>query len=170
MKNLILIRHAKSNRENPTSDINRSISQRGIKDAILISNLVENTLPQKYIIWSSIAKRTVETSYIFAQNLLYPIENINFKSELYTFDEKELFKQIAKCEDSCENIIIFGHNDAITNFVNKFGDKKINNVPTSGLVQIEFNTNSWKTISKGKTLQVLFPKEVREKNKNEYIH
>jgi phosphohistidine phosphatase len=160
MKNLILIRHAKSSWDFPLSDIDRPLSQRGIEDAFLISSKL-NIL---------IAKRTQETCYIFAQNLLIPIENIIFRKDLYTFDYKELYDKITQCDNRFENIVLFGHNDAITSFVNKFGNKHISNVPTSGVVQIEFNEDNWLNIKKGKIKHILFPKLIRSKIKNESIH
>ena len=59
------------------------------------------------------------------------------------------------------NVLIFGHNSAITDFVNKFGDVYIDNVPTSGLVCINFEINNWKDLKKGKTVTTLFPKELK---------
>jgi phosphohistidine phosphatase len=52
----------------------------------------------------------------------------------------------------------FGHNAAITNFVNIFGDVSIENVPTSGFVSIEFDTENWIEIKKGKTKKIIVPK------------
>lgn len=170
MKNIILIRHAKSSWDFPLSDVDRPISQRGIQDALLTSLAMQKILPKKFIVWSSIARRTRETSYIFAQNLVFPIENIIFREDLYTFDYKDLVETIQTCENRIESIVLFGHNDAITKFVNKFGDVHIDNVPTSGVVQISFDEENWTDIKKGKTLNVLFPKIIRAKNKNEYIH
>ena len=170
MKNLFLIRHAKSSWDFPLSDIDRPISQRGIQDALLVSVAMQNILPKKFIVWSSIARRTKETSYIFAQNLVFPIENIIFREDLYTFDYKDLLQSIQSCEDRIDTIILFGHNDAITKFVNKFGNRNIDNVPTSGVVQISFQEQKWSDISKGTTLHMLFPKSIRAENKNEYIH
>lgn len=170
MKNIILIRHAKSSWDFPLSDVDRPISQRGIQDALITSLAMQKILPKKFIVWSSVARRTRETSYIFAQNLVFPIENIIFREDLYTFDYKDLVYSIQKCENRIESIVLFGHNDAITKFVNKFGDVPINNVPTSGVVQISFNEDNWTDIKKGKTLHVLFPKIIRAKNKNEYIY
>jgi len=170
MKNLILIRHAKSSWDLPLSDIDRPLSQRGINDALLISSKINKLLPNKFVVWSSIAKRTQETCYIFAQNLLIPIENVIFRKDLYTFDYKDLYNKIKLCDNRYENIILFGHNDAITKFVNKFGDKYIDNVPTSGVVQLEFNEESWLNIKKGTIKNVLFPKIIRSKLKNESIH
>ena len=157
MKNLILIRHSKSSLDAPVQDIERSISQRGVKDAHLIAAKTPEILPPSYIVWSSKAKRTQETAYIFSQYLSIPLETIHFSDDLYTFDSKKLEKSIKKCENLYDSLIFFGHNEAITKFVNKFGDLYIDNVPTSGVVALQFDTNDWNSISKGKTIATLFP-------------
>ena len=114
------------------------------------------------MIWSSTASRASETALIFAQNISYPIENIIFKSDLYTFDGHELEKVIKSCSDLYDNVILFGHNEAITNFVNKFGDVFIENVPTSGFVSIKFDTENWESLSKGQTQKTIFPRQLKE--------
>jgi len=60
-----------------------------------------------------------------------------------------------------DNLILFGHNEAITNFVNKFGDLYIENVPTSGVVALQFDSEDWGNISKGKTITTLFPSQFK---------
>ena len=50
MKNLILIRHAKSSWDGPVNDKDRHISNIGMKDAHLISTNVLYYLPEKFII------------------------------------------------------------------------------------------------------------------------
>ena len=162
MKNLILIRHAKSSWDAPVQDIDRSISAKGVKNAHLIAAKTAFILPKSYIVWSSIAKRTRETAYIFSQYLSIPIETIHFSDELYTFDQKKLHLAIKKCKNEHNNLILFGHNEAITNFVNKFGDLKIDNVPTSGVVAIEFDSNDWSNLGKGKTIRTLFPSHFKD--------
>ncbi|SEA49450.1 phosphohistidine phosphatase [Flavobacterium gillisiae] len=161
MKNLILIRHGKSNWDAPLRDIDRPLDQRGMKDAHLVSLSILGFIPKTYVIWSSVAKRASDTALIFAQNILYPIECIDFKEGLYTFDEKQLEKIIKSCENSFDSIILFGHNAAITNFVNKFGDVSIDNVPTSGFVALEFDTEYWEEIKKGKTKKIIVPKDLK---------
>jgi phosphohistidine phosphatase len=161
MKNLILIRHAKSSWDTPQIDKNRPLSQRGIMDAHLVATAVQKWIPKTNLIWSSTAKRASETAIIFAQNLLWPIESIIFKDDLYTFDANELEKIIKNCDDGYENVIIFGHNEAITDFVNKFGSEKIVNVATSGFVSISFDMMQWKELKPGKTNKILFPKELK---------
>jgi phosphohistidine phosphatase len=160
MKQLIVIRHAKSSWETPLRDYDRPLNGRGIKNAHLVSTHIASLIPKTFIVWSSAAKRASETAMIFAQNISYPVDQIVFKEDLYTFDERKLEQIIKSCSDEYEHLIVFGHNEAITNFVNKFGNILIDNVATSGFVNIIFEQNSWKNIEKGKTKNVIFPRDL----------
>ena len=84
-----------------------------------------------------------------------------FKEELYTFDERKLEQIIKLCPNDYDNLILFGHNEASTNFVNKFGNIFIDNVSTSGFVNIIFDNNSWNDIEKGVTKKVIFPSDLK---------
>ena len=161
MKNLILIRHAKSSWEAPLHDKDRPLTSQGMQSAHLVASHVIKYLPKTFSIWSSTAERAVETAMIFAQNINFPLNSILYKDELYTFDEKKLEKVIKSYSNGYDSIIIFGHNEAITNFVNKFGDVYIDNVPTAGFVHIEFDNENWDTINKGKTKKTLFPRDLK---------
>lgn len=161
MKNLIVIRHAKSSWDAPLKDIDRPLDNRGIKDAHRIALRAVKHLPKTFLMFSSTAKRASETAIIFAQNFLYPIQNIVFKEELYTFDENNLERIVKSLNNRYDNVILFGHNEAITNFVNKFGDIFIENVPTSGFVSLKFDSDNWQFIDRGRTIKTLFPKDLK---------
>ncbi len=161
MKRLILIRHAKSSWQAPLRDFDRPLMKNGILDAHLVSTNIINHLPKTFLLWSSSAKRAAETALIFAQNISFPIESIHFKDELYTFDDRKLEKVVKSCSNSFDNLILFGHNEAVTNFVNKFGNIFIDNVSTSGFVSLAFETNDWNNLENGKTLKVIFPKDLK---------
>ena len=161
MKQLILIRHAKSSWEAPLRDFDRPLNSKGIHDAHLVSSNVSSYLPKSFIVWSSSAKRASETAMIFAQNISIPFESIVFKDSLYTFDERKLEQIIKSCSNDYDHLIVFGHNEAITNFVNKFGDIFIDNVSTSGFVDITFDNENWSDIEKGKTKKIIFPRDLK---------
>ena len=57
--------------------------------------------------------------------------------------------------------MIFGHNHAFTSISNIFGDRYIENLPTSGLVKIIFDTNVWSDITNGQTEFIISPKNLR---------
>lgn len=161
MKNLILVRHAKSSWDTPMHDKERPLTSDGIKSAHLVSSSISEFIPKTYLIWTSTAKRASDTALIFAQNLSYPIECVVYNDDLYTFDENKLEKVIKSSNNLLESVILFGHNEAITNFVNKFGDTFIDNVPTAGFVSLQFDTNDWNAIEKGKTKKIIFPKDLK---------
>ncbi|MFN4197836.1 MAG: SixA phosphatase family protein [Flavobacterium sp.] len=161
MKNLILIRHAKSSWEIPLRDIDRPLSHRGLSDAHLVSEASMLLIPKSNAICCSPAKRTRETAVIFAQNLGWPLDRIMYLDSLYTFDGFELTKIIKSSLNGYENVIVFGHNEAITEFVNTFGDLYIDNVPTCGLVHLQFEVGDWSEIKKGKTIRTIFPRDLK---------
>jgi len=162
MKNLILIRHAKSSWDAPLVDKDRPLSKRGIDDAHLMADNIEQHLPKSYVVWSSTAARAKHTAQIFAQTLSIPLDTVIFKDELYTFDENTLEEIIKGFDNQFDNLILFGHNGAITNFVNIFGNRAIENVPTAGFVSLSFNENDWKDIQKGVTEKILFPRDLKK--------
>jgi len=161
MKRLFIIRHAKSSWDFPQNDIDRPLEQRGKKDAALVAEAAKKFLPESFVIQCSTAKRAYDTCMIFAQTLAYPLENIVFREQLYTFDVHALERFVRAIDDDYQNVILFGHNEAITNFVNKFGDIFIDNVPTCGFISLQFDANQWLNIEKGITLKTIFPKDLK---------
>ena len=161
MKQLILVRHSKSSWNAPLRDYDRPLTSKGIQDAHLVSTNISNQIPKTFLVWSSASKRASETALIFAQNISFPVESIIFKEELYTFDERKLEQIIKSCSDEYEQLIVFGHNEAITNFANNYGNTFIDNVATSGFVNIIFDQNNWKSIEKGITKKVIFPRDLK---------
>ncbi|WP_396166806.1 SixA phosphatase family protein [Flavobacterium sp.] len=159
MKNIILIRHAKSNWDLPLPDKERTIIKSGIKKSIKVADKAVNCINPSAIIWCSSAKRTLLTAEIFLKVWNLDQKNIVVIDNLYTFDCLQLEEIVKSCPNQCENLILFGHNSAITDFVNKFGNKFVTNVPTSGFVSINFDTTSWATITKGTTQNIIFPSE-----------
>ncbi|MHC5201615.1 SixA phosphatase family protein [Myroides sp. LJL119] len=162
MKKLVLIRHAKSSWDTVMKDSERPLSRRGIKDAHLVSTALIEHLPDKYIIWSSIAKRAKETAVIFGQNMDMNLDCIILKPEIYTFEYKTLLEAIKKCENRHDSLILFGHNNAITKFVNKFGNLFYNNIPTCGVVILNFNQDKWEDIEYGNIELTIFPRDLKQ--------
>lgn len=160
MKKIILIRHGKSSWEEPVIDHERQLTSKGIENTIKIANESISFIDQKSIFWSSSAKRAFHTANLVVANWNLPLSSIIVRKDLYTFDSRQLEQIVKSCSNDCESLILFGHNNAITDFVNKFGDIFIDNVPTSGFVSIIFETNSWLSITNGKTTKILVPRDL----------
>lgn len=156
---LILIRHAKSSWEGNLRDHDRPLSNRGIEDARLVFETIKSFLNFEFKILSSTSKRTTQTAKIFCTINGINFENITFKDELYTFNSYELEKVISK--NFKNNLIIFGHNNAVTDFVNKFGDYYIENIPTCGVAIMKFDTEGTFSPNKGVIIKTIFPRDLK---------
>jgi phosphohistidine phosphatase len=160
MKRLILVRHGKSSWEHELTDDKRPLIKRGIKDGELIAKTFEKFFNKPTVVWSSPAVRALETAKIFKENLQIEDQDFIIRPGLYTFDKNDLLKQIESCDPQVQTLMVFGHNPAMTGLVNQLGNQYFENIPTTGLTVIDFETGSWKELKKGKTILNLFPKNL----------
>lgn len=161
MRRLYLIRHAKSSWEYQVSDLKRPLKNRGITDAQLIAKHTQQLFEIPDNILCSPSKRTEQTANIFLTCWNINPKLINYKDGLYDFSGANLIKTIRECDDSINNLMIFAHNFAVTDFVNTFGTIDVNSVPTCGFVVIDFKITSWRNLKKGNTIYKVFPKELK---------
>ncbi|MCH2194276.1 histidine phosphatase family protein [Kordia sp.] len=161
MKTLIIVRHAKSSWEYPVDDKDRTLKLRGITDAHLVAKHIAAKIETPGVIFSSIANRALHTCAIFTRCLDYPFEKVIIKESMYDFGGSGLVATVKSCDDEVDTLMVFGHNHAITAVANTYGSQFFDNVPTSGVVVIQFDTNSWETISEGKTILKVFPKDLK---------
>ncbi|UGU15836.1 histidine phosphatase family protein [Sinomicrobium kalidii] len=161
MKQLTIIRHAKSSWEYSVGDGDRPLKERGITDAGLVSSHIKGKIPVPDVVFSSPANRALHTCTIFLKNLEIPFARLRLTEMLYDFSGNSVERFLRKLDNSYENVMIFGHNHAFTAVSNNFGDKYIENLPTSGMVHITFRTANWAEIEKGTTDLMVFPKHLR---------
>ena len=162
MKTLIIVRHGKSSWEYSVNDKDRPLLQRGIFDAISVADVLNEQELSIDAIFSSPANRALHTAMIFLRQLYYPFDKFKVVNELYDFTGDTVLQFIKQLKDSLDTVVIFGHNHAFTHIANSLGNSYIDNVPTSGLVQLNFDVDSWASIEKGITKQTIFPKQLRE--------
>lgn len=161
MKKLIFVRHAKSSWEYDVTDRKRPLKKRGYNDAKLVSTALAKYQIKIDKIYSSPAKRAFTTCEIFSKNLNKALNDIEIKEDLYDFGGQNVQHFIGTLDDDYETVLLFGHNHAFTSLVNLYGDKYIDNLPTSGAVVIEFEALSWQYIKLGQTKLILFPRDFK---------
>lgn len=161
MKTLLLVRHGKSSWEYSVGDRNRPLNERGINDALLVSTALETKNIDIDAVFSSPANRALHTSTIFLRQLNISYQVLRVIDELYDFSGDEVLRFIKNLDDRHQTVMIFGHNHAFTHLANSLGNSYIDNVPTSGLVALNFTVDSWSTIAEGTTTLTIFPKQLR---------
>ncbi|MCX7798288.1 MAG: histidine phosphatase family protein [Melioribacter sp.] len=157
MKNLFLVRHAKSSWEDPSlSDVERPLNKRGKRDAPFMGNLLKSKGFLIEAVYTSNAKRALMTAESFLKELNLDKNKLIVDENIYEAGIKELNNVVNNILEKFNSVILVGHNPGLTAFANFLGDKYIDNIPTCGIVGIEFQVKSWKEIERGKGKTFLF--------------
>ena len=165
MRKLTLIRHGKSSwSDSSISDWERPLKDRGKKDALLIGYKLkeDGIIPDKIV--SSSAKRAYDTAKRISECIEYPESEIAITDDIYFATMDQLIQIVQNLNDDWEHVFLFGHNPYFTDFANKFGNKQISNLSTTGVYQISFKCDSWNDISDAKSSTTMFivPKDLKD--------
>ncbi|MEM8895211.1 MAG: histidine phosphatase family protein [Bacteroidota bacterium] len=162
MKTLILVRHAKSSWDYPyLADFDRPLNKRGERDAPRMAAYLESQDIQAGHFVSSPANRALTTAKTIKEKQQSANQIIEDRS-LYHASSSEILR-VVQNQDTPESVMmIFGHNPGFTDCANRLGNISIDNVPTCGVVGINFNVDTWSAIDfgKGEMLYFHFPKGI----------
>jgi len=161
MKTLYIMRHAKSSWDFDVSDEKRPLNSRGENDASLVGKELKSLIKPLDKVLCSPAVRAHSTANIVLEHLGVSSSKFSLEQDLYDFGGNQVIEVVKKCNNDINTLMIFGHNHAFTSIVNLYGSEKIDNLPTAGVVGIEFDITSWKDMSVGKNLLKIFPKSLK---------
>ncbi|WP_304064909.1 SixA phosphatase family protein [Pedobacter glucosidilyticus] len=157
MKRLLIVRHAKSDwGVANTKDFDRPLNSRGLSNAPEMGKrLVSRILnPQQLV--SSPALRAITTCKIIAKEIQYSETDIIQEPKIYEANHQTLLNIVNQFSDEHDFIALFGHNNGITDLALYLSNADIYNIPTCGMVLLEFPLDSWKMVSKNTGNMVLF--------------
>lgn len=163
MKKILFVRHAKSSWSDMSmQDHDRPLNSRGKRDAPkMAKRCYDMQLPIDLLV-SSTAVRAHTTAKMFQQ--AYNLKNdIQLESILYHGDVSDYEEVITRLNDEINAIAIFGHNPGLTYLANELDSNRyIDNVPTSGVVMAEFNSDFWEdfTVAKSIFKDFYYPKQL----------
>ncbi|HYE35064.1 SixA phosphatase family protein [Methylocaldum sp.] len=150
MKNLIVIRHAKSSWDTPSlADIDCPLNNRGKRDAPFMGSLLKFRNLEPDLIVTSPAGRALETAKLIAKAVGYESEAITMRDSIYLQEAPALIELIRSIEDTHNRVYLIGHNPHLTELVNRLTGESIGNIPTCGTASIEFQVDSWAYIMEG---------------------
>lgn len=157
MKAIYLIRHAKSDWNNPNlSDFDRPLNKRGKRDAPFMGKKLNSLTPNIDLIIASPAKRALETVKAICPEIDYSFDNIQFDESVYHSSYNNLNSIVNNLNNELNSIALVGHNPGLTNFSNYLTDNYIDNIVTSGIVKIELDIDNWNEIVEGVGSKVFY--------------
>jgi phosphohistidine phosphatase len=147
-KEFLLVRHAKSSWDDPyLDDHDRPLNERGFRNAPEMGKRIQGAgiCPDAWI--SSTAVRAISTAEIIAEQIGFSKDRIKRTKDLYHASATELQQFIAELDDAIGSSILFGHNPGMTSLVANLYGLPIDNLPTCGVVHLQFKEADWKAAS-----------------------
>ncbi|SDW80564.1 phosphohistidine phosphatase [Ruegeria halocynthiae] len=148
-RTLILIRHAKSNWDDPSAlDHDRPLSKRGRKSAPAIGGWLQSNGWQPDEVLSSDALRTRETW----DRLGLSAPKVDFRPALYLAAPDEMLAELMA--SSGNSVLMLGHNPGIAAFANRLVrhqpvHPRFSDYPTCATTVIRFEIADWASLSWG---------------------
>lgn len=164
MKTLYILRHAKSSwKFEELSDHDRPLNKRGRSDALLMGQELASRGVKPNMIMSSSAVRALSTATLVGKEMEYDADDIVVNEKIYGAGQEDLLDIVQEAPAEVQYLMIVGHNEAITDFANSLTPEHVASLPTTGIVALEFDCDSWYEISRenAKFLFYDFPKNYK---------
>jgi len=139
-KKLYLLRHAKSSwKDFSIRDFDRPLNKRGKHDAPMMAERMRQRGLKPDVILSSPAKRARSTSKYFSQALG---TKVIYEDSIYESTPARLREIVSEAFRQYDSVMLVGHNPSMTVLSNSFLDTPIENLPTCGIIGLEFDSGT----------------------------
>jgi phosphohistidine phosphatase len=157
MKNLTLLRHAKSERDSPDgSDFARSLNDRGRKDSKRMGDEIRRLGLDFDLVLASPAQRVVET--VEGLGGISP----QFDEHIYDASTRQLLDIVQSTDDKVGSLMLVGHNPGFERLAARLTADEVDDVPTAALVEIELPIDHWRDADEvsGRVIRFIKAKEL----------
>lgn len=147
MKEILLLRHAKSSWDDPyLEDYERPLAKRGREDAPRMGRYLQKIGFQPDYVVSSPANRAKQTSELVLEAAKCDKGIIRWDRELYFGNTKNYLKAIREAPEDTHRILLVGHNPLMENVASALASENGRNtlrMPTAALVCLESYADRW---------------------------
>jgi len=170
MKKIHLIRHAKSSwKDDSLTDVDRPLNKRGKKTCRFMAQHILDAGCCFDNVFCSPAVRAQLTIELISNSL--EGVDIQWQTEelLYTFDSDTIFDWCRAVDESITELVIIGHNPALTDFCNELSNSNLKNIPTCGYAQLTYGKKGkkcqWRKLAEGSAELAVFlrPKKLMKR-------
>lgn len=145
MKQLFLIRHAKSDWDHPgLADHDRPLNSRGERDGPrMAAALAEREIVPDAVV-SSTANRAATTARAIAEGVGFPVDAIQFTRDLYLAAPSRILRIVQQLDEEVETAFLFGHNPGMHEAVNELiGGWNVSEFPTLAVASLDLDIDYW---------------------------
>ena len=164
MKNLLLLRHAKSDwGVSYETDHDRPLSARGRSAAQSIGSYLASVGPLPEVILTSSAIRARTTAELAKESGGWPSVIVSLR-ELYEAGPESIVQLVQQQEDSISTVMLVGHNPTWEHLSHLLIGGGSLRFPTGALARIKFTASGWSEVSFGEGTLSWFvtPKQLKK--------
>lgn len=153
-RELLILRHGKSDWSAGTDDYNRPLKKRGKRGAQVIAKwLQDRALTPDYVV-SSPATRAIDTTRRVLQAMALESSEIHTDERVYDASLEQLLDVLRDCSPEAERVLLVGHNPGLENLLLYLvptppmlpDDGKL--MPTAALASLTM-PDDWQSLSEG---------------------
>lgn len=167
MKQLILVRHAKSSwKFDGLADKDRPLNKRGTQDAPMMALRTSKALEKSELWLSSPATRAIRTAEIFGQYCNRSLSSLKLNEQLYGASYQHLLTELRQIKNKWQRVVLFGHNPGLTDLIFTVTGEDLDNLPTCAMAFIELDIDDWKDLKcdVGQLVRLEYPKTHKQPN------
>jgi phosphohistidine phosphatase len=151
LRYLYLLRHAESKEKQiGQDDIDRKLTPRGMREALLIGTYLYKEKAKVDVIISSPAERAKATAGLVVDGMKWDHKTITFNDELYEASSRTFFNFLFTLDDTHKHIMLVAHNPVVSYVAEYLTKEEIGDMAPGSLATIKFTIPSWKEIGEGK--------------------
>jgi phosphohistidine phosphatase len=168
-RELLLLRHGKSDWEAGTDDFRRPLKTRGVRGAQRLGTWLarENLIPDLTL--SSTAKRAMTTAELAIHCMGMGAQRILPNKDLYLADLQQLLKTLGQCPPTAQRVMLVGHNPGLEDLLLYLAADFVtpadgNILPTATMARLQM-PEDWNNLEKGcaQLLDLVRPASLPEK-------
>jgi len=164
MKTLLVLRHAKADREEPPlTDHDRPLTKKGAKAARRMGELLREKHLVPDLVLSSTAERARTTADLAAREAGYP-SSVELLAELYLAEPPAYLDALRRLGNDAERVLVVGHNPGIEALIFRLTGAA-EHMPTAALAECELPITSWSELDadvRGALQNVWRPREIED--------
>lgn len=171
MKQLLLLRHAKSSHKDSTlTDFERPLSGRGRKNCKTMGKWLSDEKLTPDLVLSSTAERAKQTSLRIVKKMGLQADIIQWEPAIYDANARTLLKLLSEVPADIDTVMLVGHHEGLDSIIlrlSKWADipAEPKLLPTGAVARLEIDDN-WANIKKcqGRLISITRPRELDTKS------
>lgn len=144
MKYLIIIRHGDAKRDDVAlTDAQRPLAPLGRRQTAAAADEFSTLGKQIDAVFSSPAKRALDTADIWLEALNIPEERLQINQDIYEAERIEMLRMVQQLDDADNTVALIGHNPGVTGLLHHLVGRGVESMSTSSYAVIAIDVDRW---------------------------